>query len=556
MAATFGPGDQPEYLDSGGGPLLPRRRRSPRRRRTALIAVGGLLGAGGLAALGYAAVGFLATGPQPAQALPATTVAYASVDLDPSGEQKLEALRTLNRFPAFRDLGVHATDDIRRRLVEELHCDGASYDADFAPWLGDRMAVALLPGSGGPDGSGPAVDTVVVLELTDAAAFERAFGPLATTCGGGTELHYALDGDWALLSESQAVADAAALSAGHHSLADDATYRRWTAAAGSPGIATFYLAPVAGEMLADSMGRLSDEGGASSGVPSAGLAQPGIAPALATRPGGSGAGPGDFGGAAATLRFADGAVELEAAGDAGGGTSALTGATSGGDLVATLPADTALAVGVGFREGWFGQLLDQLSSYAGGGSAPDRLRDELSRETGLDLPADVETLLGRSAAFAVGRDARLGDVFEQGDTSGLEVGVKVRGDADGILRVLDKLRATVPADSEGLLTGRREGDVVVVSPSEDYRAALARRGDLGSREKFRDVVREADRAGMVVYVDLDRVGGWFPDAADHPEEILTIDAQTRANLEPLSAFGLSAWSDGGVAHGVLRVTTD
>ncbi len=44
-------------------------------------------------------------GPQPAEALPASTAAYFRIDLDPSAGQKIAALRLADRFPALEDVG-------------------------------------------------------------------------------------------------------------------------------------------------------------------------------------------------------------------------------------------------------------------------------------------------------------------------------------------------------------------------------------------------------------------------------------------------------------------
>ena len=90
---------------------------------------------------------FFQQGSQPAEALPSTTIAYASIDLDPSGSQKIDAFRTLNKFPAFKDqVGIHSVDDVRKKLGDELikglGCDGLTFDDDIDPWLGDRAAVA------------------------------------------------------------------------------------------------------------------------------------------------------------------------------------------------------------------------------------------------------------------------------------------------------------------------------------------------------------------------------------------------------------------------------
>ena len=88
---------QPEYLDQGGGGPLTGQR-SPGSRRRALLAGATVVGLAVVGAGAWAAVSFFSTGPQPAEALPASTLAYASVDLDPSGGQKLEALRGNNMF--------------------------------------------------------------------------------------------------------------------------------------------------------------------------------------------------------------------------------------------------------------------------------------------------------------------------------------------------------------------------------------------------------------------------------------------------------------------------
>ena len=78
----------------------------------------------GLVAVGvgaWAAYNFLTTGPQPAEALPAKTLGYVSIDLDPSGGQKIEALQTLNKFPAFKDyVGINADDDLRKEIFSRI----------------------------------------------------------------------------------------------------------------------------------------------------------------------------------------------------------------------------------------------------------------------------------------------------------------------------------------------------------------------------------------------------------------------------------------------------
>ena len=119
---------QPEYLEQGGGQPLsspPPPPKAGSNRRKGLIA-GGVLGIVALVGGGvWAATSFFGQGAQPAEALPAGTIGYASIDLDPSGGQKIEAFKILRRFPAFRDqVGLNADDDLKKKAFDSMHSDG------------------------------------------------------------------------------------------------------------------------------------------------------------------------------------------------------------------------------------------------------------------------------------------------------------------------------------------------------------------------------------------------------------------------------------------------
>ena len=66
---------------------------------------------------------------------------------------------------------------------------------------------------------------------------------------------------------------------------------------------------------------------------------------------------------------------------------------------------------------------------------------------------------------------------------------------------------------------------------------------------FSDVVREADKATALFYVELRRgrrlagQGGRGDQEADE-------------NLKPLEGLGISAWQEDGTAHTVVRLTTN
>ena len=529
----------PEYLDSaGGGPLRPPSGPPAEggRRRTLIgvgaVAVLALVGGGA-----WAAWSFFATGPQPAEALPDTTLAYASIDLDPSGGQKIEALRTLRKFPAFKDkIGLDTDDDVRQRIFEEIQKSGACEDVDYGddiePWLGDRMAVAAV------DTGDETPVPVFVVQVSDGDKADAGLQRLRD-CGDSDSGAWAINDGWALVGESQDAVDQIAADAAEAPLSDDDDYATWTDEAGDAGIATFYAAPEAGAALADNLDRMAapleglgegDESSTSSDlVPS---------PARETLK--------DFHGMAATVRFDDGALEVEVAADMGKSQEALV-SEGGDDVLATLPEDTAAAIGVGFSEGWFGDLVDQMATSFDTGMSSEELLSQLSEESGLDLPGDAETLAGDSAAVAVGSDFDPETFYNSEDGSGVPVGVKVKGDPDAIDGVLDKLRPQL-GGSESVLESDSDGDMIAIGPDADYRSRLLEDGDLGGSDVYRNVVRESDKAAAVLFVNFD-AGDWLTKTADEEPE-------ATENLEPLEGLGISGWRDGDTSHAVLRITTD
>ncbi len=256
----------------------------------------------------------------------------------------------------------------------------------------------------------------------------------------------------------------------------------------------------------------------------------------------------DFQGLAVTIRFDDGAVELEAAGDAtAAGAAGLLSTGGTADVVSSLPADTAAVLSLGFADGWFGDLMDQFAPALGAGSA-DELMQDLSDMTGLDLPEDAETLTGDSLAVVLGAGFDPETFASSEDGSDVPVAVKIKGDPDEIESVLDKLRE-MAGPGAAVLESDSDGDTIVIGPNPDYRSDLLEDGGLGDAEAFKDAVREADKAQTVLFVDVNELEDAVQDLAGSDEELFD-------NLEPIAAFGMSGWVDDDVAHAVIRVTTD
>jgi len=518
----------------------------------------------GLVAVGvgaWAAYNFFSTGPQPAEALPAKTLGYASIDLDPSGGQKLEALRTLNKFPAFKDyVGINPDDDLRKaifdKVQDEAQCDNLDFSEDIEPWLGDRAAMAAV------DVGDEHPDFVIVVQVKNADKAEAGLEKLHD-CGGGDDAGWKISGDWAVIAESGAIAQKVVDATEKGSLADDEDFQKWTDEAGDPGVATFYAGPAAGDYLADQVDDMV-------GFPF-GMLEPAHDCAWGDSEGSSGEGdcnaPEDtsqdatastisddlkdrlrsFKGMAATIRFDDGAVEVEAAGDSSiGGAPFLSGGGTA-DVVKSLPGDTGAVIGLGFKDGWFGDVIDYVAPYTG--EDADQLLNELSDASGLDLPADAETLAGDSAALALGSDFDPDAFANSEDGSDVPIALKIKGDPDEIEKVLDKLRDQAGPEAR-VLESDSDGDVIVIGPDADYRADVLKNGDLGDNDVFKDVVREADEAQTVLFVNVDEFEAAIEKAAgDSDQEFLD-------NLKVVAGVGATAWADGDVSQSVLRLTTD
>jgi hypothetical protein len=258
----------------------------------------------------------------------------------------------------------------------------------------------------------------------------------------------------------------------------------------------------------------------------------------------------DFKGMAGVLRFDDGSVELEFATDGDVAGSNLLASDAGGDTISSLPENTAAAIGVGFSEGWFRDLLEIYAPYLGGGEDLDTLLEEIEADTGLVLPDDIETLFGDSAALALGADFDPEAVFESSDGSDIPVALKVDGEPEEIEAVLEKLRAQLAPDETLVLDTDSEGDTVVVGPNEDFRKEVLDNGGLGDNDVFKDVVREVDDASVVLFVNIDELEDLVQESMGE------FDQDFVDNVKPISGFGISGYVDGEVAHTVMRLTTD
>jgi hypothetical protein len=526
VVTSDSPSDPADRVSAGGG------------GKRALV-VGGVIGAlavGGGAV--WAATSFFGQGAQPAEALPAGTIGYVSVDLDPSGGQKVAAIEMLRKFPAFKEeIGLETDDDIRERIFTEIvesgECPDLDYAADVEPWLGQRAAVAAV------DAGEEMPVPVVVVQVNDAGAAENGLATLTEKCG-GEPIGSSVEGDWAVLAETQDQVDTVVEQTGEGTLAADGDYQRWIDEAGDPGVMTMYAAPEAGQYIVDAFGTFGPAG--------VSVSSDGDRTSSDEVPDELEAQLEDFQGGAATIRFAEGSLEMELAVDAGKQAAALAGDGSGGEVIGSLPADTAAALAVSLPEGWMDLALEQAATASGGEMTPEDLAGEMESTLGL-TPDDIETALGESFALALGADFSVDEAMASSGPESLPVGLKVKGDADEIEGVLDQVRSSMGAEMGTLLDSEADGDYVVVGPNADYRDALAGDGGLADTDEFQGVVDDAEEANSVFFVNFN--GDWLGELAD-----ASGDPRVAENLEPLAAFGASGEIDDEVSHGIIRLTTD
>jgi hypothetical protein len=503
----------------------PRRSRGGAVAVIASVVVVVLVAAGGFAAWRW----FSGGGPRPAEVLPASTFALVTVDLDPSGGQKVAAIKTLRKFPQFRDqVGLKTDSDPLERLFEEAKkqgsCKGLDYQRDVKSWIGQRFGLGAVR----LDGKTRAVAT---LQVSDADNAKTGFPRLAK-CLELSDYGWTLTDDYIVISDSDALAKQIVADGKKSPLSEDADFKKWTDEAGGAGIMNAYIGPKAVDVMSEELSSgLKDMGGLAGGSSSNDEEQ--LADLLA--------GYKDFQGAGAVLRFADGGIELAVA---GGGGKATTSSTTVADHVAAMPADTAMLLAFAVPPGAF-KAIEKADPE---GNSSDLLGSML----GIDFPADLEALLGKSLSLSLGGDAPA-DLSTITGPQDLSIGALIEGDSTKIDAVIAKLEksAGVTLGDLQVVKSTKDGKVALAS-NQDYADQLLGSGKLSDDEGFKDAVPHADDAQAVAYLDFD--GSWGKAIVKTIREQGGSDDKDIAdNLAVLRGLGMSAWTDGDVSHGLVRL---
>lgn len=467
---------------------------------------------------------------QAAQALPAGALFYTGVDLDPTASQKVKAMQFLGHFPAFED-AIHLEDsegDVRERMltpgIDELDCEGVTYDKSIKPWLGGKAGFALLP----PNGDDTEPVPVLAVEVTgqDAAAEGlAALGKCATS--EAERFGYEFVGDYAVLAETQDIAASMADQATAASLADDPDFRNDMESLGDLGVGTLW-ADVEGALDVASDDILSETEGS-------GTSQE-MLDYVRSR----------YQRVAATFRFEADRVEVVAT--ARGDTPEIE---HGANQIARLPDSTALAFSVAGGAERFSSSWDDLKEvFAAEGLDIDQELTDFEAETGISVPGDVEVLLGDNLMFSLDSEGLTAEALTSETLGAVNLGVRLTGDGEAQSQLYEKVSNLLGQGVDIPLTTRESTDGFVLASNDAYADTLDElSGNLGASEAFRSVIGDASSQEQVLFFSWDLVEDELLQSSEIP-------ANVSDNLTPLQAFGMTSDVDGNYTTYVLRMAVN
>lgn len=472
---------------------------------------------------------------------PANALAFVSLNLDPSIEQKRNMLAIARRFPGAGDKAKGEFESARDETIADLLEDsGLDFERDVKPWLGNEVALAVLPA-----GPGKTPYIVPMVETGDEAEARAAIEKAAAA--GDFDGAYAVVDDFVLLSDQDDDAgDQAALDL----IAAQA--RKNDGGLAEAEAFTAVVAQLAGDRLllawANVKASLEQAGDATEIDELGFLAQFDDADTVAV-----------------DVHAESGAVVAQAVATSPGGAKG-----EAVELTRTLPKATLAALTL-FDVG--GGIADGLQGVFGGGG-PD-FAAEFESETGIDLEADILSWMDGEVVFVAGdvpEGQRFPDfamVVEVTDQAKARAGVdKVRGVLAGQgfelqeRQVAGAAAFVAPAPlTDGIqpAVGLYDGRFVLASRPE-YLAQLAEPESpgLGGTDAYDSVLEDDDDVigQFVVLIDPIREAVERALLSGDPDGRAEYERDVKPNVEPLAAFGIVARRDGDLARLTLKLTFD
>ena len=484
---------------------------------------------------------------------PGDTLAFLSVNLEPSVEQKRNLLSIFRRFPGVKDEVQGDFDDARDKLLDEITEEGGlDYAKDVKPWLGKEIAVAFL---GFDDTNGDNEPQVAVLvETTDKAKATAALEK--TTSAGEFEGQFRVIENFVVFTDQSgetgetATLDAFAVQAtkGSGGLADS---KGFTTVVDKLADDRLMLAWADTKALFDKLGEQFGDGFDDFGFPGLGF--------IGDE---SKAGP-----VAVDLHAEQSAIVID-------GYAVATGETNSqkAELTRSLPVDTLGALTVFDLKG---VAVEAFEFFGGaGGTGGDDPLSAFEEASGVNIREDVLSwmegeIVITAGAIPTGREfPDFALVIEPTDRDKAEAGVtKIAEALAGEGFPLDERQiagTTAYVVPEPFLDGIQPAmalfdDRFVLANSPAYLETLAKAAspDFASTDSYDAVLGKGSSSDtsfqLVVRIDPIR------EAIERripASEQADYDAEVKANIEPLDAFGISSRRDGDVHRLSMRLTFD
>jgi hypothetical protein len=296
--------------------------------------------------------------------VPSTALAYINVAVDPSDSQKSDIDGILSKFPKASKKNFDGLkDDTLTKAVKSL---GLDYQTDVKPWLGDELAIAVMPNS-------PSPSSVGLIKSTDDAKAKTALDKAAKSPD--FDAAYRIVNGYVVVVQKKdaALLDTVARQAGNSSgsLGNQDKFTRVVDQLSGDRLVTAWadghaLLALAKAQLKNQVGKVHVD--------------------LSSIP--------DIGSAAADLHAVSSGAVLS-------GLVETPGSTGGGDMAITnnLPSDTLGAVSLWNIGGAFDTVLGAaVQSNAGA----DKTLNQLQQTLGIDVRKDVLSWMNGETVIAVG----------------------------------------------------------------------------------------------------------------------------------------------------------
>jgi hypothetical protein len=479
-------------------------------------------------------------GADPAAFLPASAPVYVEAQVQPTGDLKANTTTVAGKILRTGDPGGKIVGLIDKDLKDE----GASYERDIAPWLGQRAGLAITGiGAGGKD---PDIVVAIGSKDDDAAqkfvdgrpgGTDREYRGVKYRVKSGDDLAAAVVDHAVVIGTERGFKSAIDARSGD-TLASSVAFKKARETVGTDGLGFVYADP----------GRLFDlaAGAASGQAPGVDAAQLKMFKGLLT---GSG-----LQSMAAKLDVASNALRIDAAAI---GVKAQAGGGDGPGAAAAVPAGSWLSVGVGDVGGGIDKLMESLGGTgATGGMDPATLLQGLKSQLGVDVQKDLLSWMGDAALFVRGTSMEdLGGalVVTSKDPAASR---KAIGTLRKLLAGMDVKTAALSgagtSDAEGFsidvgqlpagIQVAAKGDKFVIAYGKDALAdALDPSSTLGDSEPFKTAAGLLDGAKPSLFIDTPQVVKLASSVAGDDEDFL----KAKPTLEVFgpAAAGMSSAGD-------------